>query len=950
MKMKISKWPLVLAVLVLLCAICLTPMSADVADANDTSYYIDCSVGSNGSGTLSSPWNTLASVNSHAAFQPGDHILLKRGTTCSGQLHPLGSGSSGSPITIDAYGSGSDYPLISGGGINGGAVYLLNQQYWVIQNLEVTNTAASKDLMRYGILAMDDGGGLLSYIHILNNYVHAVSGTFSGVGSGFNANTDPAHEGGISVYTKGINDRFDDVLVEGNSSEDNGRQGIAVWDSHWVDGAGGVTNAITNLIVRNNVVKDLDGDGILVFGTKGALIERNVSSGANRSTSSSGNICNIGIWPTRAYDTVMQYNESYDTKAGAGGCDSEGYDVDLSSVNTTVQYNYSHDNYGGFILICGGQDQAGSPYSDGVVVRYNISQNDGVHGIGFSCSAVAPNINIYNNTMFKDASHSGRMIDAYCCTSSTVPYTVKNNIFYVLSSADYNLPGTGGTFDYNVFYGNHPGNEPSDSHKLTSNPELADAGGGGIGIDTVDGYMLTTDSPLLSSGNYGALISANGGADYWGNPVSSSSASVRGAYNGSGVTPTSPPAGVYQASDGFSSTQGSNGWSYQSWNGSSYSNMTWDSANNRWAVSGTYSIIGSDWQHADATDSARKFTVPAAGSVQITGQIYKTDISGGDGVNVKIMKNSTQIWPASGWQAIAYNDSTGVSVNVTTNVSVGDAIYFVMNKNGTNGNDTTHWDPVISYGGSASAGFSSTQGSNGWSYQSWNGSSYSDMTWDSANNRWEVSGTYSLIGPDWQHADGTDSARKYTVPTTGTIHITGQVYKTDISGGDGVNVKIMKNSTQIWPASGWQAIAYNDSTGVSVDVSAAVTAGDAIYFVMNKNGTNGNDTTHWDPLITIEDSGGGIVSNPGFETGSLSPWTVGGTVVASNAHTGTYALRMSGSSTGALQTITVSPNTTYTLSGYLKSLDGNSVYIGVKDYGGAETNNNTTSSVMSPNR
>ena len=69
-------------------------------------YYLDCSASKNGSGTQASPWNSLASVNAFT-FLPGDHLLLKRGTTCNGALTPQGSGAANFPIVIDAYGTGA---------------------------------------------------------------------------------------------------------------------------------------------------------------------------------------------------------------------------------------------------------------------------------------------------------------------------------------------------------------------------------------------------------------------------------------------------------------------------------------------------------------------------------------------------------------------------------------------------------------------------------------------------------------------------------------------------------------------------------------------------------------------------------------------------------------------------------------------------------------------------
>lgn len=78
-------------------------------------------------------------------------------------------------------------------------------------------------------------------------------------------------------------------------------------------------------------------------------------------------------------------------------------------------------------------------------------------------------------------------------------------------------------------------------------------------------------------------------------------------------------------------------------------------------------------------------------------------------------------------------------------------------------------------------------------------------------------------------------------------------------------------------------------------------------------------------------TGGNLVSNPGFETGSLSSWTCNSpdTVVSSPVHSGSHALEMvpTNSTTGECdQTITVQANHTYTLSAFV---DGPYAYIGV---------------------
>jgi chitinase len=84
--------------------------------------------------------------------------------------------------------------------------------------------------------------------------------------------------------------------------------------------------------------------------------------------------------------------------------------------------------------------------------------------------------------------------------------------------------------------------------------------------------------------------------------------------------------------------------------------------------------------------------------------------------------------------------------------------------------------------------------------------------------------------------------------------------------------------------------------------------------------------------------------NGGFETGSLSPWVcqAGDAVVTSPVHSGTHAAEISAtdSQTGECdQTITLSPNTAYTLSGWT---EGSYAYVGVS--GGATASTWTSSS------
>ncbi|MEU1042777.1 carbohydrate binding domain-containing protein [Streptomyces sp. NPDC005551] len=81
-----------------------------------------------------------------------------------------------------------------------------------------------------------------------------------------------------------------------------------------------------------------------------------------------------------------------------------------------------------------------------------------------------------------------------------------------------------------------------------------------------------------------------------------------------------------------------------------------------------------------------------------------------------------------------------------------------------------------------------------------------------------------------------------------------------------------------------------------------------------------------------------VLTNPGFESGGLSPWTCTGnlgSVVSSPVHGGSKALAGAASSSDnakCTQTVSVQPNTTYSLSAWVR---GSYVYLGVD--GGAST-------------
>ncbi|GFZ79011.1 hypothetical protein GCM10008018_25720 [Paenibacillus marchantiophytorum] len=577
----------------------------EVAHAAGTgnAYYVDAVNGSDSNDGLShaTAWQSLSKVN-NMVFMPGDRILLKAGGVWTGQLYPKGSGTEGNPITIDQYGTGSK-PLIQGDGFVGGAVYLHNQQYMVIQNLEVTNKSDTMVNGIAGILVEATDFGTLNSIKILNNYVHEVRGGYDGLNK---------YLGGIAVRALGssVSTIFNDVLIEGNRVEDVSRTGIVTY-STWRKRAGvtngnGVFAAWTNVIVRNNAVHLTFGDGILVTNTVNALIEYNVNSHAN--TNDLG-LFNAGIWAWNADNTIIQYNEAYATQ---NTNDGQGFDIDFAQDGTIIQYNYSHDNKGGFVLIC----TDGSKTNTNGIVRYNISQNDLERVI--SVLGPVQNAKVYNNTIYARPGLSTKMILHGDWSGFPDNTAYSNNIIVNHGSGGYKFSGgTNTKFDYNLFYGNHPATEPSDPHKLTSDPLLANPGKA-LDRYTVDGYLLKGGSPALNSG---VLMANNGGKDYWGNPVSASAAPNRGAYNGAGITysvPAPAPSAMTLFSDDFNDGNAA-GWTTAVGPAANWTIVNDGTPRYQGSAPGGDAMItsGQDWSNMNLQARVKSSVIAAGGSVSL---------------------------------------------------------------------------------------------------------------------------------------------------------------------------------------------------------------------------------------------------------------------------------------------------------------------------------------------
>jgi hypothetical protein len=480
-----------------------------------TNYYVDCSAVINGNGSLKNPWNTLASVN-RFTFKPGDSVLFKRGTVAYGELWPKGSGNEYAQIYLDAYGEGPKPTIDARGTNNKAAIRLSNQEYWTIQNLEVKNNASTLG-SRWGIYVISNDGQTKHCIRIMNNIVHDVYASYIRTPSKESKIPSFYEVGGIYIKVEEPG-KMDNVLIEGNKVTDIVGIGISFWgESEFSNGGMNWDNLSPNVVIRRNSVVRTAGDGILILGTDNELIEYNYVDDAGHlgkngdvpgKPGNNGTDFIAGLWPTRHRNGIVQYNEVSNTHRFIG--DGQSFDNDLYVSGTTIfQYNYSHDNEGGFFLDCCQPESTNT----GTILRYNISQNDGKFDYLRLTKGIA---RVFNNVFFTN--------DTISIKSSN------NNVFFNNIFWADNGVWNDNIFDHNAYFGGLT--PPSDDvNKIISDPLLVNPGYGGIGRETLEGYKLLFGSPCLFKGN---VIPDNIVKDFWDIPFPVTSAPSIGAYNGPG--------------------------------------------------------------------------------------------------------------------------------------------------------------------------------------------------------------------------------------------------------------------------------------------------------------------------------------------------------------------------------------------------------------------------------
>ena len=419
-------------------------------------YYVSLHGNDSNSGLCKTqPWRSIERVNA-TELLPGDSVRFQANQTFVGNLYLTEVEQSNRPtedaVTIGSYGEGC---ATIDAGVGSGFV-VKNRGGIHLQGLNFIGAGAS----------MNTGSGIL-FINTLprnlkfaNIRIHriAVSG-FRNSGICFTAEpTDGSWSG------------FRDVRITHTTSHNNGDAGISCIGA-WNPGRDGYAHAdfyVGNCSAYRNAgipgKGSHSGNGIVLAQVDKAVIEYCCAyeNGILNDYEGGGP---VGIWAWDANRVVIQFNESHHNRTGSSK-DGGGFDLDGGVTNSTLQYNYSHDNDGAGYLLA--QFEGARPFY-GNVLRYNLSVNDGRRNGygGIHLWSTGANGGITDTTLFANKIHTavstaGNPVAVDCTSDGIRNIRFYNNYFQTDGNAALLRGKTnqGVVFEGNIFNTNDM--DPSD--------------------------------------------------------------------------------------------------------------------------------------------------------------------------------------------------------------------------------------------------------------------------------------------------------------------------------------------------------------------------------------------------------------------------------------------------------------------------------------------------------
>lgn len=509
----------------------------NIADASlenraSATFYVDSVYGNdNNSGTSASfPFKTLSKVSSKY-YQKGDKILFKKGTSYTGTLTIKGHGEEDSEIYVGTYGQGS-MPKIYG---NADYAVTVKAYNTTVSGLEIVNP---NGMVGIQVVPLIDGEN--PNVTITDCYVHDVHTSISAT------TTLTRSEGGIIVSTPTVEPAwFNGLTIENNTVKNVNTCGIFVsnmWDNDstlptlWGTEAG---KPNLNVTVRGNFLDTIGVDGIMVAMSHNVLIENNTLYRGYQCTAENFDNC-AGMWVINCNDNVIQYNEVGHMDRKIGQIDGHAFDIDIGCKNTVVQYNYSHDNKGGFLLICSSSELINSAQSHTqyVTVRYNVSIGDGFFDSASEQPLIAmadevTDIDIYNNTFYMSgAARTVKPITslhAYSQLRTSKNINIFNNIFHTQDGISVKWDMSQSTdvmIDNNIYSGGAAVATDVEIYSILGNQTVSDVNAKeqtvafvGTLPNILDGRAVAANLALDEEILGATAVADNGGLDFNGNII-----------------------------------------------------------------------------------------------------------------------------------------------------------------------------------------------------------------------------------------------------------------------------------------------------------------------------------------------------------------------------------------------------------------------------------------------
>lgn len=501
---------------------------ASIAGAQ-TTYYIDDVAGKDDNpGTLPGrAWASLEKVN-ETMLEPGDSVCFRRGGSWTGNLIPRGSGTKENKIVFSAYGKGPAPVLDARGAVARGekasyTIRFFNQEYFELTDLKIKNYKAFEQAVSHtfrentvyansekmGIYVEGRDCGSLHGIAFINLEICYINGSMN-----------TKHNGGIFMeITRGddpqhhLPSNFTDFQLVNCRIHDVDRTGFsntsAWWNRSLQSSWGDTLNngklhdwfPSTGIIIRNNRFERTGANALIVRVASTPLIEYNLFS--HCSVKGSGN----ASFPFNCDSALFQYNEAcytyFNTEAdswnGRRDADAGGFDSDWNCKNTVIQYNYSHHNgYGGVLICCDGGSPTG--FNDGTIIRYNIFQEN-KHHIVRTSGPVSRTL-IHNNLFYSGDTGDPVMMlfhKSWGGFSDSVAYV--NNIFYAPGSGNSIQTGKSSRniFENNLYFG-EIANMEDDAGGIHRDPLFYGGAADGTGWKCWPGFLLRKTSPAIDAG------------------------------------------------------------------------------------------------------------------------------------------------------------------------------------------------------------------------------------------------------------------------------------------------------------------------------------------------------------------------------------------------------------------------------------------------------------------